>query len=69
MASIHVPAGVKGVSIDFDGYVWGVSLGNTATRVDPVTLEQKTYDGLNGAYTYSDMTGFGLRAAGVQRPE
>ena len=42
--------------------------GNTAWRVDPMTGEAQTYDGLTGAYSYSDMTGFGLAAAGVLLP-
>jgi hypothetical protein len=69
---------VKGVSIDVDGYIWGVGSGgafganagsaNTAWRVDPATGETMQYDGLNGAYSYSDMTGFGLKTAGFQPP-
>jgi hypothetical protein len=53
-----VPQYVHGISIDFYGYVWGVSMGAQAYRVDH---EQdgpfQTFDGLVGAYTYSDMTG------------
>jgi hypothetical protein len=70
--------GVKGVSIDIDGFVWGVGSpgafvqnaanGNTAWRVDPMTGEVMMYDGLSGAYSYSDMTGFGLASAGVILP-
>jgi hypothetical protein len=69
---------VKGVSIDVDGYIWGVGSGgafgtgagsaNTAWRVDPNDGTTETYDGLNGAYSYSDMTGFGLSQAGYQEP-
>jgi hypothetical protein len=67
---------VKGVSIDVDGKVWGVSspgsmkafTGNTAWRFDPKTREVLAYDGLNGAYSYSDMTGFGLEHAGFKAP-
>jgi streptogramin lyase len=55
-------AGVtKGVSIDFFGYVWVVNMANSAYRVDPDTHMYQSYDGLNGAYTYSDMTGAGLK--------
>ena len=54
------------MSIDFDGNVWGVQFnGNSAYRVDPVTHTVDTFSGLVGAYTYSDMTGFALSAAGV----
>lgn len=66
--SITVPDGAKGVSIDFDGYVWGVAKGDVASRVDPVTGDIMTYRGLTGAYSYSDMTGFGLRVAGTAPP-
>lgn len=67
---------VKGVSIDIDGGVWGVSspgalrtfTGNTAWRFDPMTRMVGSYDGLNGAYSYSDMTGFGLAHAGHLTP-
>jgi hypothetical protein len=66
--SIMVPDGVKGVSIDFDGYVWGVAKGSVASRVDPVTGHIDTYKGLTGAYSYSDMTGYGLTVAGTAPP-
>ncbi len=63
---IPIPAYVHGVSIDFDGYVWGVQFsGSQAYRVDPVTQTVDTVGGLVGAYTYSDMTGFALSAAGT----
>jgi hypothetical protein len=52
-----------GVSIDFQGYVWAVD-GNGAHRVDPETGETLSYNGLVGAYTYSDMTGAALSAVG-----
>jgi hypothetical protein len=64
--SIPIPAYVHGVSIDFDGYVWGVEFSGTrAFRVDPATGTFDTYDGLSGAYTYSDMTGFALSSVGA----
>jgi streptogramin lyase len=70
------PMNVKGVSIDIDGKVWGVSspgatflgAGNLAWRFDPVSREVAAYEGLSGAYSYSDMTGFGLRQAGFSEP-
>jgi hypothetical protein len=59
---IPIPAGVtKGVSIDFYGYVWIVDMGNSAYKVDPETHMYEVYNGLNEAYTYSDMTGAGLK--------
>jgi len=66
------PGVVKGVSIDIDGKVWGVGApgaigigdGTRAFRLDPLTGEVETFAGLVGAYSYSDMTGFGLAQAG-----
>ena len=52
----------KGIGIDFFGYVWIVSdAGNTAVRMDPDTKQIQTYTGLNDPYSYSDMTGWGLK--------
>ncbi len=65
---IPIAAGVtKGVSVDFFGYVWVVSMDTQAYRVDPETQTYDIYDGLNQAYTYSDMTGWGLK--NVQVPQ
>lgn len=65
VAEIALPSYVHGVSVDFDGYVWGVSFASTdAYRVDPATGTIDTYAGLVGAYTYSDMTGFALSSVG-----
>jgi hypothetical protein len=56
-----IPAYVHGISVDFNGYVWGVTFASSqAFRLDVETEEVETYSGLIGAYTYSDMTGFGL---------
>ena len=63
--NIDIPNYVHGVSIDFYGYVWGVTQGQPfAYRVDPATEEIETFTGLVGPYTYSDMTGFALSQAG-----
>jgi hypothetical protein len=56
--------GTYGISIDFEGYVWAVAYGSTASKVDPVTGQFWTYNGLVGAYTYSDMTGYALSNVG-----
>jgi hypothetical protein len=56
-----------GVSIDFYGYVWTVN-NSGAHRVDPATGEVTSYNGLVGAYTYSDMTGYALTYAGGGTP-
>ncbi len=62
---IQLPEYVHGVSVDFQGKVWGVGFANNnAYRADPVTDDVDTYSGLTGAYTYSDMTGFALSTAG-----
>ncbi|MEX1367659.1 MAG: hypothetical protein AB1Z98_31305 [Nannocystaceae bacterium] len=63
--SIPIPEYVHGVSIDFEGNVWGVSLfGTNAYRVDPATGTVDTFTGLVQPYTYSDMTGFALSNVG-----
>jgi hypothetical protein len=63
--SIPLPQYVHGVSIDFYGYVWAVSLFQPqAYRVDPQTETFDTFTGLTQPYTYSDMTGFALSNAG-----
>jgi hypothetical protein len=56
-ATYPVPQYVHGISIDYYGFVWGVSLGSEAYRVDTVANNFQTFTGLVGAYTYSDMTG------------
>jgi hypothetical protein len=64
--TIAIPEYVHGISIDFSGYVWGVAFaGSNAYRVDIDTGTIDTVGGLVGAYTYSDMTGFALSAAGT----
>jgi len=64
--SIPIPQDIHGVSIDFDGYVWGVPIaGSVAYRVDTTTGTVDTVGGLIGAYTYSDMIGFALANAGT----
>lgn len=68
-STIPIPSYVHGVSIDFHGYVWGVTLQEPfAYRADPTTGTYETFTGLNGPYTYSDMTGFALRNAGSIPP-
>ncbi len=58
---IPIPNYVHGVSIDFYGYVWGVTIGQPfAYRVDPTDGTFETFMGLTGPYTYSDMTGWAL---------
>ncbi|MCA9634550.1 MAG: hypothetical protein KC420_00760 [Myxococcales bacterium] len=48
----------RGIGVDVDGYIWAVQLGGTAAyKIDPDTYETWFVDGLNGPYTYSDMTG------------
>jgi hypothetical protein len=62
--SIPIPEYVHGVSIDYQGYVWGVSMSNSAYRVDPATGTWDVVGGLVNPYTYSDMTGFALNNVG-----
>jgi hypothetical protein len=62
---VQLPEYVHGISVDFDGKVWGVGFANSnAYRADPETDEVEQYNQLVGAYTYSDMTGFALSTAG-----
>ncbi len=64
-----IPEHVHGVSIDFEGNIWGVGgvpgvgQGTTAYRMDPNTGDFQSVGGLVDAYTYSDMTGFALVGA------
>jgi len=59
---------LKGISVDFQGYVWAVTGEDRAHRVDPETGEFETVYGLVWPYTYSDMTGFALANAGGWTP-
>jgi hypothetical protein len=66
---VQLPEYVHGVSIDFQGHVWGVSFaGSNAYRADPITDIVDTFPNLVGAYCYSDMTGFALSSAGTIDP-
>ncbi|MBL9105371.1 MAG: hypothetical protein JNL82_30810 [Myxococcales bacterium] len=60
VATYALPTHIHGISVDFHGYVWGVSQGSEAYRLDPADGSFETIGGLVGAYTYSDMTGFAL---------
>lgn len=53
----------RGVGVDRDGYVWLVEVGPRAFRVDPGDASYQVYDGLDEAYTYSDLTGAALQLA------
>ena len=75
----HMVGAVKGVSIDIDGMVWGTggngqngntgATGDRAFKLNPTDGTFETFTGLVGAYSYSDMTGFGLATAGYQPPK
>ena len=56
----------KGISVDLHGNVWSIWNPNTAVRYDPVTEQADAYTGLDGAYTYSDMTGWALQNAACE---
>ncbi|MEM6294244.1 MAG: hypothetical protein AAGA54_23405 [Myxococcota bacterium] len=60
--------GSYGISIDFNGYIWAVANSGGAHRVDPVTGAVQSYNGLVGAYTYSDMTGAALSSVSGTGP-
>ena len=58
----------KGMSVDGEGYVWRAG-GSSAHKIDPDDGTSSSYVGLNGAYTYSDMTGIGIaNASGCTPP-
>ncbi|MCA9707813.1 MAG: hypothetical protein KDK70_18320 [Myxococcales bacterium] len=57
----------KGISVDGEGYVWRAGW-TTATKIDPSDGSSSAYSGLNQAYTYSDMTGFGVANASGCNP-
>ncbi len=64
--TIDIPSYAHGVSVDFDGYVWGVTLQEPyAYKADPTSHMVQTFSGLTLPYTYSDMTGFALKNAGT----
>ncbi len=53
--------GIKGVSLDSGGFVWVVDRAQ-AYKVDPANSQiVATYGGLDGPYTYSDMTGWAVQ--------
>ena len=56
---------VVGVSIDIEGFVWVVDQGGKAYKVNPDTLQSQTVTGFVGPYTYSDMTGAGIRLQAI----
>ncbi len=61
VAQLYVPEYVHGISMDFDGYVWGVALAQpNAYRIDPESGAYDTVTGFVAPYTYSDMTGTAL---------
>ena len=60
----------RGISVDVDGYVWAIRLGGTeAFKIDPDTYTYEMVGGLNGPYTYSDMTGGQLNNVNCYQPE
>jgi hypothetical protein len=61
---------VKGVSVDIDGYIWAVRQDDpSAYKIDPDDYTIETFTGLDGPYTYSDMTGGSLANITCNPPE
>jgi len=58
---IALPGYAKGVSVDYAGNIWAVSMVSDAWRVNPETEAVDTVTGLVSPYTYSDMTGHALQ--------
>jgi hypothetical protein len=66
VGTLALPARVRGVSFDYEGYIWGPSINsNEAYKVDPATGATDTITGFVNPYTYSDMTGFALSNVGT----
>jgi hypothetical protein len=64
--SIALDGMIKGVSVDVDGHVWAITV-TTAYKIDPTTMDiVGSYAGLDGPYTYSDMTGWALQNAACE---
>ena len=61
---------VKGVSVDIDGFIWAVRQDDpSAYKIDPDDYTIETFTGLDGPYTYSDMTGGSLANITCNPPE
>jgi DNA-binding beta-propeller fold protein YncE len=61
---------VKGVSVDIDGFIWAVAQGDTrAYKINPDDFTWEVFEGLNGPYTYSDMTGGMISNVACHPPE
>jgi hypothetical protein len=59
----------RGISVDIDGFIWAIPLGGTeAFKIDPDTYAFESVGGLNGPYTYSDMTGGQLNNVNCYEP-
>ena len=69
LETTYVNATSYGVGVDFDGFIWGVPYYQTYVNIiDPgdgagEEEVERVELGLNGPYTYSDMTGYQLRIA------
>ncbi len=54
-------SGIKGISLDSGGFLWAIDR-DQAYKIDRGTAQiAATYAGLDGPYTYSDMSGFGVQ--------
>ena len=51
--------------IDVDNILFGSEMVGAVRGIDPETGQFWTYNGLVGAYTYSDMTGYALSNVGT----
>ncbi|MFO0635246.1 MAG: hypothetical protein U0168_20555 [Nannocystaceae bacterium] len=59
----------KGISVDLDGYVWAVpDSQDRAYKLDTSALTYEMIGGLQGAYTYSDMTGGAINSVACNPP-
>jgi hypothetical protein len=50
-----------GLATDVEGYLWAVEMGTRAFKIDRADYSYQFFQNTTSMYTYSDMTGFGLK--------
>ncbi|MCY1061212.1 hypothetical protein [Nannocystis sp. SCPEA4] len=50
-----------GLATDVEGYLWAVEMGTRAFKIDRTDYSYQFFQNISSMYTYSDMTGFGLK--------
>lgn len=54
-------SGTKGISVDVEGFLWVLQQGTKAWKIDRDSHDFEVFNNTTSMYTYSDMTGFGLK--------